>query len=63
MSQPRPENWKALGNLNGYLKGKETKLITAINPKVIKAILLCDSNYDTNTETRNGIIGLIPILG
>ena len=25
MSHPGPEHWKALGNLIGYLKGKETK--------------------------------------
>ena len=39
------ENWKSLGRLIGYLKGKETKGILNRNPKVIKTVMFCDSNY------------------
>ena len=33
MSHPGPDNWKALGRLIDYLKGKETKGIIIRNPK------------------------------
>ena len=43
MSHPGPENWKALGHLIGYLKGKETKGIIIRKPKVLKAVMTCFS--------------------
>ena len=42
MSHPGPEHWKELGRLIGYIKGKETKVTIIRNPKVLKAVILCD---------------------
>ena len=42
MSHPGPEHWKALGNLIGYLKGKNNRGIIIRKPKVMKAVMLCD---------------------
>ena len=47
MSHPGTENWKALGRFIGCLKGKSTKGIIIRKPKVLKAVMFCDSNYDT----------------
>ena len=33
-----------------YLKGKETKVFTVINSKVVKVVMACDSNCATNKE-------------
>ena len=63
MSHPGSEHWKALGLLIGYLKGKETKSIIIIKPKVMKAVILCDYNYATDKETRKSLIGLAATLG
>ena len=45
MIHPGPEHWKALGRLIRYIKGKNTKGIIIKNPKVLKAIMFCNSNY------------------
>ena len=47
----------------GYLKGKETKVITIINPKVLKTVMFFYSNYATNEETINFVRGLVATLG
>ena len=57
------EHWKSLGRLIGYLKGKETKCIIIRKPKVLKAVMFCDSNYATYKETRNSVCGLVATLG
>ena len=59
MSHPGMEHWRSLGSLIGYLKGKYTKLIITINPKVLKSIIFCYSNYGTDKETRNSISGVV----
>ena len=63
MIHPRPENWKTLGRLIGYLKGKDIKGIITRKTKVIKAIMFCDYNYATNKETRKRVSGLFDKLG
>ena len=57
------EHWKALGCLIGYLKVKETKFIIIRNPKVLKALMFCDSNCATEKETRKSVSGLVVTLG
>ena len=52
-----------MGRLIDYLKGKNTKGIIIRKPKVLKAVMLCDSNYATDKETRKSVIGLIDTLG
>ena len=63
MSHPGQEHWKALGGFIGYLKGKETKFIIIRKPKVLKAIIFCDSNYARDKDTRNSFSGLVSTLG
>ena len=63
MIHPGTEHWKALGCLIGYLKGKETKGIIIINPKVLTAVMFCDSNYATDKNTRKRESGLVATLG
>ena len=63
ISHPQPEHWKALGHFIGYLKGKETKGITIRNPKVLKAVVLCNSNYAMDKETRNSVSIIFATLG
>ena len=46
----------------GYLKGKETKGIIIINPKVLKAVMFFYSNYATNKETINSVSSLVATL-
>ena len=62
ISNPGTEYWKELVRLIGYLKGKETKVIVIINPKVLKSGMFCDSNYATYKETRNSVSGLVATL-
>ena len=63
MSHPRPEHWKTLGHLIGYLKGKKTKVIIIRKPKILKAIIFCDSIYATDKEKRKSVIGLVSTFG
>ena len=63
MIHPGPEHWKALRRLIGYLKGKYTKHIVITKPKVLRAVVFCDSNYATYKETRNSVSGLFATLG
>ena len=46
-----------------YIKSKETKEIIIINPKFLKALIFCDSNYATAKETRNSVSILVATLG
>ena len=62
MSHPVPEHWKVLGQLIGYLKGKDTKGIIVINPKGLKAVMLCDSNFATDKDTRKSVSGFVSTL-
>ena len=62
MSHPGTEHWKALGLLIGYLKSKETKGIIIRNPKVLKSVMFCDSNYAICKETINTVSGLVATL-
>ena len=62
MSHPGTEYWKALGLLIGYLKSKETKGIIIRNPKVMKLVIFCDSNYATDKDTRKSVSGLVATL-
>ena len=63
MSHPGLKHWKVLGRLILYLKGKETKDIIIRNPKVLKAVMFCDSNCAIYKETRNSVSGLVTTLG
>ena len=63
MSHPGQEQWRVLGCLIGYLKVKETKGIIIINPKVMKAVMFCHSNYATGKDTRKSVIVLVAIPG
>ena len=62
MSHPGPEHWKTLGNLIGYLKGKETKGIVVREPKVLRSDIFCYYNYATDKDTRNSVSGLFTTL-
>ena len=63
MSTIGTEYWKALAHFIGYLNGKYTKGIVIRKPKVLKTVILCDSSYATDKETRNSVIGLVATLG
>ena len=52
-----------MGRFIGYLKGKETKGIIIRKPKVLKGVMLCDSNYTTDKETRKIVSSLVDKLG
>ena len=62
MIHPGPEHWKKLGHLIGYLKGKYTKGIIVRNPKILKAVIFCNSNYAKDKETRKSVSGLVATL-
>ena len=62
MRNPGPEHWKALGSLIGYLKGKDTKYIIIRKHKVLKAVMLCNSDYATDKETRNSVYVLVATI-
>ena len=57
------EHWKELVLLIGYIKGKDTKVIIIINPKVLSSIMFCDPKYATNKNTRKSVSGLVNKLG
>ena len=63
MSHPRAEHWKELGHFIGYLKGKETRVIIIINPKVLKVFMFCYLNYATYKDTRKSVNVLVTTLG
>ena len=63
MIHPGPEHCKALGRLIAYIKGKYNKGIVIRNPKVIKYVMFCDSNYATEKETRKSVSRLVTTLG
>ena len=63
MSHPGTEHWKSLGRMLGYLKGKNTKVIIIINPKVLKDVMFCDSDYAMDKETGNSFTGLVATIG
>ena len=50
MSHPGTEHWEALGRLIGYIKCIETKGIIIKYPKVMKAVMFYDLNYDTEIK-------------
>ena len=57
------DHWKALGYLIGYLKGKYNIAIFIIKPKVMKDVMFCDSNYDTDKKTGKNVRRLVATLG
>ena len=63
ISHPGLEHWKALGCLIGYLKVKYTKYIVIRNPKVLKDVIFCYSNYSIEKDTRKSVRGLVATLG
>ena len=63
MSHPGTEHCKALGHLIGYIKGKQTKGTIIRKPKVPKTVMLCDSNYAIDKETRKSVSGLVATFG
>ena len=56
MSHPGMGHCKSLVRLIDYLKGKDTKVIVIIKPKVMKAIMFCDSDYATEKDTIGGTL-------
>ena len=56
------EQLNALGRLIGYLKFKKTKCIVIINPKVLKSVMFCYSNYAIDKYTINSVSGLVATL-
>ena len=62
MSHPGPEHWNAFGRLIGYLKGKKTKGIMIRKPKILNAVICCDSNCATDKETGKSVSNLVTIL-
>ena len=56
------EHWKELVRFTGYLKGKHTKGIIIIKPKVMKGVIFCDSKYAVDKETRKSVSGLVATL-
>ena len=62
MIHPGPAHCKALGYMIEYLKGIEKKDIVIRKLKVLKAVMFCDSNYVTDTDTRNSFSGLVTTL-
>ena len=63
ISHPGKEHWKSLGCFIGYLKGKYTIGVVIIKPKVLKAVIFCDSNYSPCKDTRKSVRGLVATLG
>ena len=47
----------------GYIKGKDTKGIIIIKPKVLKMVMFCDFNYATDKGTIKIVSGLVTTLG
>ena len=62
MSHLGTEHWDTLGRLIGYLKGKDTKGIIIRKPKVMKAVLFCDSKYATDKGTIKSVSGLVATI-
>ena len=62
MSHPRPEHWKKLGSLIGYLKCKEKKYTIIRKPKLLKAVIFCYYIYAMDKETRKSFNGLVATL-
>ena len=63
MSHPGMGHCKSLVRLIDYLKGKDTKVIVIIKPKVMKAIMFCDLDYATEKDTIKSVICLVTTLG
>ena len=63
MSHPGPEHWKTLGSLIVCLNGKDTRVTIIRKPKVLKAVMFCDSDYSIDKETRNHVSDLVATLG
>ena len=63
MSNPGPYIYKSFGRLIGYLKVKEKKGVTIRNTKVLKAVMVDESNFATNKENRNSVSVLFATLG
>ena len=62
MIHPGTEDWKALGRLIEYIRGKYTKGIIIIMTKIMKAFMFCDSKYATDKEERKSVSGLFDTL-
>ena len=52
-----------MGRLIGYPKVKRTKIIIIRNPIVLKAVIICDSNYATDMKTRKSASNILATLG
>ena len=63
MSHLRPEHWKALGCLIGYIIVKDTKFIVIRNHKFLKQVIFFDYNYAKEKETIDSVISMVTILG
>ena len=63
MIHPEPKQRNALVCLVGYLRVEKKKCIIVRNPKFLKMVMFCDTNYATSKETRNSVRGLVAAIG
>ena len=63
MSHIGQENYRSLGRLIGYLRGKYTKGIIIGNAKVLKYVIFANSNYAKDKDTRKSVSRLVVTLG
>ena len=63
MSHLGTEHGKKLGIFIRYLKGKDTKGIIIRKPKVMKAVMFCESKYSKDKDTRKILSVLVTTLG
>ena len=63
MSNPGEEQWKAMGRVVGYLKGKKLHGHIMRRPRELQAVQYCDASYATDPVLRRSISGMIGTLG
>ena len=63
MSNPGEEHWKSMGQIVGYLKGKELHRHVMCNPESLTAVKHCDASYASDPIAIKSVSGMIGTLG
>ena len=59
MANPKEIHWKAMSRMVGYLRGKELYGLIFRSSESLTAIQYCNASYDTDTDTRKSVSGMI----